>query len=352
MNIAHASVENDPRWQAVCDRDSAFDGRFFFAVRSSGVYCRPSCPARRPSPANVVFYASGHEAEAAGFRACLKCHPARPEQWTLKSDIVTEICRTLETSETIPNLDDIARKAGFSSHHFHRLFKAATGLTPRQYAIEHRAKRVRDCLANGGSITAAIHGNGFSSSSRFYEGADKMLGMTPGQYKSGGTGMNISYAIGDSSLGKILVAATERGICAIFLDNDADPMVADLRQRFPKASIGPAGEDFAETVAKVAAFAENPKNGIDLPLDLRGTAFQLRVWNALRDIPPGKTTTYGEIAKQIGAPDAVRAVGTACGANHVSLVVPCHRVIGKDGKLTGYRWGVERKKKLLDRERG
>ena len=352
MNIVAAFLDNDPRWQAVCARDRAFDGRFFFAVRSTGIYCRPSCPARRPSAANVVFYASGHEAEAAGFRACRKCHPHRPEQWTLKSDVVAEICRTLDASGTIPKLDELARKSGFSPYHFHRLFKAATGVTPRQYALERRAQRVRDGLAAGASVTSTIHSNGYSSASRFYESTDNMLGMTPTVYKAGGANMDIRYAIGDSSLGKILVATTERGVCAIFLDNDADELASELRRRFPKAAIAPAGKEFGETVAKVVAFAENPKRAIDLPLDLQGTAFQQRVWKALRDIPPGKTATYGQIAQRIGAPDAVRAVGTACGANHVSLAVPCHRVIGKDGKLTGYRWGVERKRTLLERERG
>lgn len=352
MNIVSASIENDLRWQAVCDRDRAFDGRFFFAVRSTGIYCRPSCPARRPSPANVVFYASGHEAKAAGFRACRKCHPDRPEQWRLNAAVITEICREIEASENIPNLDAIAHKAGFSPYHFHRMFKAAIGLTPRQYAVQYRAGRVRAGLSDGASVTETIHNNGFSSPGRFYKDADKMLGMTPGQFKSGGTSMNISYTIGESSLGKILVATTGRGICAIFIDNDDDGLVSELHRRFPKAVITPAGQNFQETVEKVVAFAESPRSGIELPLDLRGTAFQQRVWSALCDIPPGKTMTYGEIAKKIGAPDAVRAVGTACGANHVSLVVPCHRVIGKDGKLTGYRWGVERKKALLERERG
>ncbi len=351
MNIA-APIDTDPRWQAVCARDPAMDGRFFFAVRSTGIYCRPSCPTRRPSPANVAFYASARQAEGAGFRACRKCHPDRPETWRQSAEIIADICRAIEASGTIPPLDALARKAGFSTHHFHRLFKDTTGVTPRQYALARRAERVRESLGSGASITQTIHETGYSSSSRFYAGTDRMLGMTPGTYKSGGKDMKIAYAIGDSSLGKILVATTERGICAIYLDDSADSLVAELHRRFPKADIAPADRDFTETVERVVAFAENPGRGIDLPLDLQGTAFQQRVWNALLAIPPGETATYGEIAQRIGAPDAVRAVGTACGANHVSLVVPCHRVIGKDGKLTGYRWGVERKKKLLERERG
>jgi AraC family transcriptional regulator of adaptative response/methylated-DNA-[protein]-cysteine methyltransferase len=346
-----STIEHDPRWQSVSERDHAADGAFFFGVRTTGIYCRASCPAKRPKPENVSFFTSTHGAERAGLRPCKRCHPDRPELWKQNSDVIAEICRVIEASDAIPNLDALAKKSGFSAHHLHRLFKQATGVTPRQYALAHRAKRVRENLAKGNSVTSTIHANGYSSTSRFYEDAGKMLGMKPGQYKSGGANMKIEYAIGDSSLGKILVATTERGICAIYLDSSAKALVAELYSRFPKANIEPANKTFEKTVAKVVAFAENPKRALDLPLDLQGTAFQQRVWNALQKIPAGKTMTYGEIAKKIGAPDAVRAVGTACGANHVSLVVPCHRVIGKDGKLTGYRWGVERKKKLLERER-
>jgi AraC family transcriptional regulator of adaptative response/methylated-DNA-[protein]-cysteine methyltransferase len=251
----------------------------------------------------------------------------------------------------MPNLDALAKKAGFSPYHFHRVFKATTGVTPRDYALAHRAKRLREELAGGASVTAAIHQAGYGSASRFYENSDEVLGMKPTEYRSGGINTEIRYAVGDSSLGKILVARTDRGVCAIFLDDDADTMIGELNRRFPKARVAAGGAEFKDILAKVVAFAETPQAGLDLPLDLQGTAFQQRVWNALRDIPAGETRTYGEIARTIGTPDAVRAVGTACGANHVSLAVPCHRVVGASGALTGYRWGVARKKTLLERER-
>jgi AraC family transcriptional regulator of adaptative response/methylated-DNA-[protein]-cysteine methyltransferase len=340
----------DPRWKSLSARDRAADGTFFFSVKSTGIYCRPSCPARRPKPENVAFHASAEEAERAGFRPCKRCHPDRPDVWKQNTQVVAEICRMIEASDAIPNLDDLAKKAGFSPHHFHRLFKSVTGVTPRDYALAHRAIRMRAGLANGASVTSAIHEAGYGSPSRFYETSNKMLGMTPSDYRSGGANMDIHFAVGDSSLGKLLVATTERGICAIFLGDEPEELIADLKRRFPKASIAPAGKDFEKIVATVVGFVEQPKAGLDLPLDLRGTAFQQRVWNALREIPLGETTTYAEIAKRIGAPKAVRAVGTACGANHVSVAVPCHRVVGKSGALTGYRWGVERKKTLLERE--
>lgn len=344
-------ADQDPRWQSVVARDRAADGSFFFSVSSTGIYCRPSCPARRPKPENVRFFASAKAAEAAGFRACKRCRPERPETWQQNAQIVSEICRMIESAEEIPDLDALAKKAGFSPHHFHRMFKAATGVTPRQYALAHRAKRLREGLANGARVTDAILDAGYSSPSRFYETSDKVLGMKPTEYRSGGINTEIRYAVGDSSLGKILVAATERGVCAIFLDDDQEMMIDELRRRFPKAKISAGGADFETVVAKVVAFAEKPNGGLDLPLDLQGTAFQQRVWNALREIPAGETRTYGEIARKIGKPDAVRAVGTACGANHVSLAVPCHRVVGSTGALTGYRWGVQRKKTLLEREK-
>jgi AraC family transcriptional regulator of adaptative response/methylated-DNA-[protein]-cysteine methyltransferase len=344
-------ADQDPRWQSVEARDRAADGSFFFSVSSTGIYCRPSCAARRPKPEHVGFHASAKAAEAAGFRACKRCCPDRPETWQQNAQIVTEICRLIERADDIPDLDALAKKAGFSTYHFHRVFKSATGVTPRQYALAHRAMKVREELANGARVTDAILDAGFSSPSRFYENSDKVLGMKPTEYRSGGINTDIAYAVGDSSLGKILVASTERGVCAIFLDDNPDMMIAELKRRFPKARVSAGGADFEDIVDKVVAFAEKPNGPLDLPLDLQGTAFQQRVWNALRNIPAGETRTYGEIARKIGAPDAVRAVGTACGANHVSLAVPCHRVVGANGALTGYRWGVERKKTLLEREK-
>ncbi len=344
-------TDHDPRWQSVIARDRTADGSFFFSVASTGVYCRPSCPARRPRPENVGFHVSAKSAEAAGFRPCKRCRPDRPETWQQNAQIVVEICRMIEASDDIPDLATLARKAGFSPYHLHRVFKAATGVTPRNYALAHRAKKMRDRLGEGASVTAVIHEGGYGSTSRFYENANEVLGMRPAEYRSGGINIEIRYAVGDSSLGKILVAQTERGVCAIFLDDDANAMVAELMKRFPKAKIGAGGAELEDIIVKVIAFAEMPTGSLDLPLDLQGTAFQQRVWNALREIPAGETRTYGEIARKIGAPDAVRAVGTACGANHVSLAVPCHRVVGASGALTGYRWGVDRKKTLLERER-
>lgn len=349
--ITALPADQDPRWQSVEARDRAADGRFFFSVSSTGIYCRPSCPARRPKPEHVRFFATAKAAEAEGFRACKRCRPDRPETWTQNAEIVAEMCRLIESTEEIPDLDALAKKAGFSPYHFHRVFKATTGVTPRQYALAHRAKRVREGLTNGARVTDAILDAGYGSASRFYENSDKVLGMKPTEYRSGGINTEIRYAIGASSLGNILVAQTERGVCAIFLDDDPDMMIAELKRRFPKAKISAGGAEFETIVAQVVAFAEKPNGPLDLPLDLQGTAFQQRVWNALREIPAGETRTYSEIAKKIGAPDAVRAVGTACGANHVSLAVPCHRVVGSTGALTGYRWGVARKKTLLEREK-
>lgn len=251
----------------------------------------------------------------------------------------------------MPTLDQLARKAGFSPHHFHRLFKQATGMTPAGYGRAHRASRMRSALTQGESVTAAIQMAGYGSGSRFYENSDKVLGMKPSDYRSGGADIAISYALGETSLGRILVARTERGICAIFLGDEAEPLIADLNRRFPKAKITEAGPDFAQTVSDVVAFVEQPRDALKLPLDLLGSAFQQRVWAALQDIPPGETATYADIAARIGSPKAVRAVGTACGANHVSLAVPCHRVVGTDGRMHGYRWGVERKIELLKREK-
>jgi len=345
-------IARDPRWKSFAAKDPSADGRFFIGVKTTGIYCRPSCPARTPKPQNVAFFESAEAAERAGFRPCKRCHPDRPSLWTLRGDIVAEVCRRIESAEAIPSLDALAKKAGFSPYHFHRLFKSATGMTPAAYGRAHRASRMREALTHGESVTAAIHEAGYGSASRFYETSDKVLGMKPSDYRSGGVHTEIFYSVGESSLGRILVAHTGRGICAIFLGDEPEPLIADLKRRFPKAIISEAGPDFGATVAQVVSFVEQPGRGLDLPLDLLGTNFQKRVWAALQEIPLGQTVTYADIAARIGAPRAVRAVGTACGANHVSLAVPCHRVVGTDGRLHGYRWGLDRKKELLKRERG
>ena len=259
-------------------------------------------------------------------------------------------CRQIERAEAAPSLADLAAQAGLSRHHFHRLFKATTGLTPRAYGAAHRAQQIRNGLQKSATVTGAIYDAGYSSGSRFYESAANVLGMTPKSYRAGGAGMAIHFTIADSSLGKVLVAATDKGLCALFLDNSAAALRRELRARFPKATIAAGSAAFAKTVRQVVAIVEQPSRVATLPLDVRGTAFQQRVWEALRQIPAGETVSYAELARRIGAPKAVRAVGTACGANPVSVIIPCHRVVSTDGKLTGYRWGVERKRALLTRE--
>jgi AraC family transcriptional regulator of adaptative response/methylated-DNA-[protein]-cysteine methyltransferase len=345
-----AATVNDPRWAAVVARDPSADGTFFYSVKTTGVYCRPSCAARLARPENVRFHATCADAERAGFRPCRRCKPdQRPldEQHAAK---VAEICRLLESAETVPHLEELASRAGLSAYHFHRVFKAVTGLTPRAYAAAVRAKRVRDELQRSGTITAAIFDAGYNSNARFYEKSDELLGMTPSNYRAGGANTQIRFAIGECSLGSILVAASERGVCAILFGDDPDALARDLQDRFPRASLIGADREFEQLVAKVVGFVEAPALGLDLPLDVRGTAFQQRVWQALRKIPAGSTVSYADIAKRIGSPSSVRAVARACAANPLAVAIPCHRVLRTDGALSGYRWGVERKRALLERE--
>jgi AraC family transcriptional regulator, regulatory protein of adaptative response / methylated-DNA-[protein]-cysteine methyltransferase len=350
-NIAGIAAEQDPRWQAVALRDRNFDGHFYYAVKTTGVYCRPSCPARAAKPGNVSFYASCEDAEGAGFRPCKRCNPDKPPLADRQAAKVGEICRTIEAAEEIPSLGELARKAGLSAYHFHRLFKAITGVTPRAYAIAHRAKRIRDKLAKPGkTVTAAIYDAGFNSSGRFYETSNAVLGMTPTDYRAGGANTQIRFAIGECSLGSILVARSERGVCAVLMGDDPDALARDLQDRFPRARLTGGDAGFEALVAKVVGFVETPRLGLDLPLDVRGTAFQLRVWQALREIPAGSTASYTDIAKRIGAPKCARAVATACAANAIAVAIPCHRVVRNDGALSGYRWGVARKRALLARE--
>jgi AraC family transcriptional regulator of adaptative response/methylated-DNA-[protein]-cysteine methyltransferase len=344
--------DDESRWQSLVDRNPAADGEFVYSVKSTGVYCRPTCPSRLALRENVQFHATCEEAEAAGFRACKRCKPAGESIAEYQSSVVARACRIIEESGEIPNLDDLARSVGMSSYHFHRVFKAQTGLTPRGYAVAHRTRRVRDELTRRDTVTEAIYGAGFNSNSRFYESSDEVLGMTPRKYRGGGEGTTIRFAIGESWLGPILVASSEKGVCAILLGEDPEELVRDLQDRFPKAELVGGDEDFERLVATVVGFLENPSSGLDLPLDIRGTAFQQRVWEALRQIPAGSTASYAEIAERIGQPRSVRAVAQACGANHLAVAVPCHRVVRTDGALSGYRWGVERKSRLLRREQG
>lgn len=345
-----AAVERDPRWAAVVARDPQADGRFYYSVKTTGVYCRPSCASRRARPENVEFHATREDAERAGFRPCKRCKPGQPSQLEQHAATVARACRLIEVSEQAPSLEDLARKAGLSPFHFHRVFKAVTGLTPRAYAAAHRARRVREHLGRTATVTEAIYDAGYGSNGRFYEESSRVLGMTPTRYRAGGANTVIRFAVGQSSLGAILVAASERGICSILLGDDPDALLRDLQDRFPRAELIGGDAAFETLVARVVGLVESPGVGLDLPLDVRGTAFQQRVWEALRGIPAGSTASYGEVAARIGSPKSVRAVAQACAANPLAVAIPCHRVVRNDGGLAGYRWGVERKRTLLARE--
>jgi AraC family transcriptional regulator, regulatory protein of adaptative response / methylated-DNA-[protein]-cysteine methyltransferase len=350
--IAGVPASQDRRWQAVIARDRNFDGQFYYAVRTTGVYCRPSCAARLAKPENVSFYKTPEEAERAGFRPCKRCKPGGPVLSGQHAAKVMEICRYIEAAPEIPSLAAMALRVGFSLYYFHRLFKSDTGVTPRAFAIAHRAKRVRDALTKqGATVTGAIYGAGFNSSGRFYETSNEMLGMTSTTYRGGGENIEICFAIGECSLGAILVAKSKKGVCAILMGDDPDALARDLQDRFPRARLLGGNKGFEKLVAKVVGFVEAPSLGLDLPLDVRGTAFQQRVWQALREIPAGSTVSYAEVAKRIGAPKSVRAVASACAANAIAVAIPCHRVVRRDGALSGYRWGVARKRALLEREK-
>ena len=341
---------DDERYAAVQHRDRSQDGAFFYGVRTTGVYCRPSCAARLARRENVSFHLTCAAAEQAGFRACKRCRPNEASQAERQAEVVRRACRLIDAAEEMPALSDIAREVGVSPFHFHRLFKQATGVTPKAYAAARRAARLQDGLGTADSVTEAIYEAGFNAPSRFYEGASDRLGMTPGAYRKGGTGAVIRFAVGQCSLGAILVAATEKGICAIAFGDDPDALVRGLQDRFPKADLLGGDPAFEATVARVVGLVEAPGQKCDLPLDIRGTAFQQRVWQALRALPAGATASYRDIAAVVGAPGAVRAVAQACAANTLAVAIPCHRVIRSDGALSGYRWGVDRKAALLRRE--
>ena len=347
------TTTDDARYHAVVTRDPSLDGVFYYAVRTTGVFCKPSCGARPPKRENVSFYGTVDAARAAGFRACKRC---RPEQLgaDLHTEVVTAVCMMIDDAvsadHTVPTLDELATRSGYSSFHLHRLFKKATGLTPKAYAAGARANRLRAKLDDSRTVTEAIHAAGYSSSSRFYESSSQRLGMTPARAKRGGEGETVRFAVGETSLGPILVAATDTGVCSIQFGDDPNELVHALERRFTKATL--VGDDaaFADVVSKVVGFVEAPRNGLDLPLDIRGTAFQERVWAALTAITPGTTVTYAQLAEKIGQPTAVRAVASACAANEIAMAIPCHRVVRSTGALSGYRWGVERKDAILRRE--
>jgi AraC family transcriptional regulator of adaptative response/methylated-DNA-[protein]-cysteine methyltransferase len=341
----------DSRWNALRSRDKTADGRFVYAVTTTGVYCRPSCAARPARPENVRFFDTTEAARGAGFRACKRCRPDDVTSDAQQGAMIAGICRWIAEAEEEPSLSDMAARAGLSPYHFHRVFKAHTGLTPKGYAKAHRAERVRRELANGsGSVTEAYYDAGYNSNGRFYAEAGAMLGMTPKRYQKGGADSHIRFAVGQCRLGAILVARSDHGVCAISLGDDPDALVRELQDRFPQAQLTGGDADFEKLVARVVGAVEAPGIGGDLPLDIRGTAFQRRVWEALRQIPPGETLTYTEVAERIGEPKAVRAVAGACAANTLAVLIPCHRVVRTDGSLSGYRWGVERKRQLLATE--
>lgn len=345
-----SSIAQDPRWQLVLQRSTTADGRFVYAVRTTGIYCRASCPSRQPKPENVIFFADGLAAQAAGFRPCLRCTPDQASPQQRQADLIVKACQHISMLDGTPSLQALASEAGMSPYHFHRLFKKTTGLTPRAYAMAIRHQKLQQKLATATSITDAIYDAGYQSSSRFYAESTQRLGMTPRNFRAGGSQTSIYFAIGQCSLGAILVAQSQLGICAILLGDDPAILLQQLQDQFPQAELHGDEQAFEQQMATVIALIDNPRLGLELPLDIRGTAFQQRVWQALRDIPPGQTMSYAELAAKIGQPSAVRAVARACAANTLAVAIPCHRVIRQNGELSGYRWGLARKQALLKRE--
>jgi AraC family transcriptional regulator of adaptative response/methylated-DNA-[protein]-cysteine methyltransferase len=337
------AFRDDEAWRAVLARDRGADGRFVTGVLTTGIYCRPSCAARHPKRENVRFFASGAEAAAAGLRACLRC---KPDEVSRESRALEKAFRLIDSCEAPPSLDELARATGYSPFHFHRIFKRATGVTPAAFARGKRARSMTMTLETNRRVTDAIYDAGYSGPARFYADAKDRLGMTPTSWRGGGKGETIRWAKAETSLGTMLVAATERGICRLSFDEGE----ADLRRRFPNAAIEPGGEAMADLLARTVAAVEAPERPHDLPLDVRGTAFQEAVWRELARIPPGESLSYAALAARAGRPGAVRAAGTACGANRVAVLIPCHRARRGDGSPGGYAYGLERKAKLLERE--
>jgi AraC family transcriptional regulator of adaptative response/methylated-DNA-[protein]-cysteine methyltransferase len=341
---------DDERWQAVVERNKAANGYFVYGVSTTGVYCLPSSAARLPKREHVRFFDTAQDAERQGYRPSKRLVRDQPEFQENHAAKIAEACRYIEQCEGDVKLSELAHHIGMSPFHFHRVFKATTGLTPKVYANAHRGRRLRDNLVQTDSVTDAILDAGFNSSSRFYETSSALLGMTPKAWRAGGKGARIYFALGMCSLGDILVAQSAKGICAILLGDDPNKLLQDLQDKFPQAELIGCDAQFEQLVARVVGFIEAPETGLDLPLDIRGTAFQQRVWLALREIPVGTTVSYGDIARRIGSPKAMRAVAGACAANMLAVAIPCHRVVRNDGALSGYRWGVERKRALLNKE--
>lgn len=349
-------MDNPELWNAVVSRDTSRDGSFVFAVRSTGIYCRPSCPARRPRREQVSFFQVPEAAEQAGFRACRRCHPRRVQASDPRIELVRQICHVIDEHDEEPQtLKTLSAETGVSAHHLQRTFKDVMGITPRQYAESRRLNHFKANVKRGASVTEAMYDAGYGSSRGLYEQAASRLGMTPATYGRGGRGMRIIYTIADSPMGRLLVAATERGVCSVALgDSDAE-LINALFAEYPNASIDSKDTALSPNLnlwlSQVLELIAGRTPHANLPLDIQATAFQWQVWEELRRIPRGATRSYQEIAKAIGRPKAVRAVASACAKNHVAVVIPCHRVIREDKRLGGYRWGMERKEKLLAREK-
>lgn len=352
MNHTHTDryTTDQTRWEALVRRDTLADGAFFYAVKTTGIYCRPGCPSRLPNRENVHFFDTPEQAEEAGFRPCKRCTPSAPSGLEPQRGWVLQACQIIERAKEPPALVELARAVGLSPSHLHRTFKRLVGITPKQYAMEVRRKRVCDNLGQTSSVTDAIQQAGYASSSRFYENDATALGMPPATYQKKGRGARIRYAVGQCDLGWVLIAATEKGLCAIDLGDQEQDLVAGLHDRFSEAEWVTSDTLLETWMERVLALLQAPSDRLDLPLDVQGTAFQRRVWAALRDITPGTTASYAQIAARIGQPQAFRAVAQACASNPVVVAIPCHRVIRSDGGLGGYRCGVERKHALLDRE--
>jgi AraC family transcriptional regulator of adaptative response/methylated-DNA-[protein]-cysteine methyltransferase len=347
-----AEIDDEARWQAVLHRDAAADGVFVYGVQSTGIYCRPSCPSRRPRQDRVAFFALPEAAEHAGFRSCKRCHPEQTAIRDPHVELVQRVCRAIAANPEGPlTLAALSAEVGLSPFHLQRIFKRVMGITPKQYADACRMERLKGELRKGEAVSSALYGAGYGSSSRLYERADAQLGMTPAVYRKGGAGMAITYTVVPCPLGMVLVAATERGICAVTLGDDAEALAAHLRSEYGAATIHEDATHLSEAVTAILRHLAGEQPHLDLPLDVQATAFQWRVWEALREIPYGSTRSYGEIAQAIGQPTATRAVAQACGHNPVALAIPCHRVIREDGSLGGYRWGIARKQAILAQER-
>jgi AraC family transcriptional regulator of adaptative response/methylated-DNA-[protein]-cysteine methyltransferase len=348
--LTHSASDTNEFYEALVRRDRSFDGRFYYSVVTTGVFCKPSCSSRRPRRENVNFHPSVEHALAAGYRPCKRCRPSSGSPAAERTRAVERICRLIDASNQPPSIQELASALNISVSRIQRVFKEVTGITPMQYAAERRRQRLHDALQSSPSITEAIYSSGYGSGARFYGSTASALGMKPRTYRSGGQGEAIRFAIAESSLGPILVAGTDRGICSISLGDDPQALLDELQERFPRARLLGPERDFGGFVALVVGLVETPRADPNLPLDIRGTAFQRRVWAALMKIPLGETATYSQIAQQLGVPQAARAVAGACAANPLAVAVPCHRVVRRDGGLSGYRWGVERKRALLERE--